>query len=367
MAGCWRPRGSTDLPAAPPPPGFRTHGARREHVARSAAGVTALVALTSAADRVPVRAWLSSIVLGGAAVLALALLGGWWLASRTMAPIARISERAAAISGRDLSVRLDAAAAPPELRALCETLNQTFTRLEEAFARQTHFTADASHELRTPLSIVRTQIEVALQRPRAAEDYRQTLAVCLASVERMTGIVEGLLTLARAEAGAERLARDQVPLDQVVRAVVENLRPAAQQRQLSLHLGLQPALVRGDRHRLTDVATNLLSNAIRYNRDGGRVEIAVAPDPDGVALRVADTGIGIPADAREKIFDRFYRVDPARSRAVGGAGLGLAITKWIVEAHGGRIEVDDNVAGGTVFTVHLPALEPPAVRSAVPG
>jgi signal transduction histidine kinase len=312
----FRAGGVAEVPPLPTALGRRQRGDLREHIARSRHGATVLVGLSQAADRARLRGLISSIVGGGLAVLVLAGAGGAWLARRS-----------------------------------------AFARLEEAFARQTRFTADASHELRTPVSILRTQIELALSRARAPGEYRETLEICLRSVQRMSSLVDGLLTLARADGSTDGLTRERVPLETVVRAAAETVRPAAAERGVSLHLDLGPAVVEGDPERLADVATNLLSNAVRYNRTGGRVEVALAGQADGgVELIVADTGIGIPAEARGKIFDRFFRVDAARSRAAGGAGLGLAITKWIVEAHGGRIQVEDNPGGGSVFRVRLPAV-----------
>jgi signal transduction histidine kinase len=240
------------------------------------------------------------------------------------------------------------------MRGLCHTLNDAFARQETAFARQTRFTADASHELRTPLSIIRTHIDLALKRERTPEEYREALQTCLRSAERMSSVVQGLLTLARADSGADTFARDEIRLDSVVRAVVESLQAAADERQIALHLDLAPVVVWGDGDRLADVASNLVSNAVRYNRPGGQVTVTLLDEAGDAELRVADTGIGIPAPARARIFERFYRVDDARSRAAGGAGLGLAITRWIVEGHGGTITVEDRPGGGSLFVVTLP-------------
>ena len=350
---------------------LRQRGPLRERIARSRLGVTALVGLSLASEEARLRGLLWTIFAAGLGVLALALAGGWWLANRTMAPIAQLSQQAARISGSDLGVRLDLPIGPARAARAVRHLERGLrSRWRSAFARQTRFTADASHELRTPLSIVRAQTEVALTQPRTPEEYRETLTTCLASIERMTAVVEGLLTLARSDAGAEPPAREDVRLDAVVRAVADSLRPAAGQRQVSLHLTLAETEVAGDGHRLALVASNLIGNAIRYNRDGGRVDITVARQDDRAQLRVADTGIGVPAELRSKIFERFFRVDTARSRAAGGAGLGLAITRWIVEAHGGAIQVEDNPGGGAVFTVLLPApgfLPQPAVAPPAPG
>jgi len=288
-------------------------------------------------------------------VLVLAALGGWWFATRALRPIARMSEAAANISEKDLSRRMDEHAVPEELRELTATLNAAFERLEAAFTRQTQFTADASHELRTPLAIVRAQAELALRRERTAPEYREALGACLRSAERMSRIVDALLALARADSGALGAARVAVRIDELVEDCVREARSESASVGVSVFARTEPALVRGDPALLAELAANLVSNAIRYNRPGGRVDVALAIRDGNVVLSVEDDGIGIPADALPHVFERFFRVDPARSRASGGSGLGLAIARAIVEAHGGWIGVESRIDTGSTFTVVLTA------------
>jgi two-component system OmpR family sensor kinase len=272
-----------------------------------------------------------------------------------VAPIEALAATAEGITERDLSARLDATRVPAELTGLADAFNATLRRLEAAFVRQARFTADASHELRTPVSIIRTQAEVALARERTTEQYRAALAACLKAAERMTGVVEGLLMLARADAGEGAPVRATVALAPLVREATDLLRPEAASGRVTIDCALAPATVQGDGALLGEVVSNLVSNAVRYNRAGGRVDVTLVAHNGEVELRVADTGIGIPAGALPHLFDRFFRVDPARSREQGGSGLGLAITRWIVEAHGGTIAVESREREGSTFTVRLPA------------
>jgi heavy metal sensor kinase len=240
------------------------------------------------------------------------------------------------------------------LAELATVLNSTFDRLEAAFERQSRFTADASHELRTPLAIVRSHAELALSRPRSPEEYREALAASLRAACRMTALVESLLTLARADAGRLELARVPVDLRRVVEEGMGLLRPLAGQKEVSLSSRLERAEVSGDPLRLSQVVNNLLSNAVQYNRTGGAVTVELGEEGEEVVLKVADTGRGIAPEDRQHLFERFFRADRARGRDSGGCGLGLAICKSIVEAHGGTIGYDSLAAQGSVFWVRLP-------------
>jgi heavy metal sensor kinase len=290
----------------------------------------------------------------GALVLAVGLAGGWVISSRILRPVAAIAATASAISATSLSRRIDPEAVDRELADLARVLNAMFERLEGAFERQARFTADASHELRTPLAIIRTHAELALNRPRPAEDYRETIETCLRAAGRMTALVEGLLTLARADAGKLDLVRQPVDLAQLIEESVTLFRPLAAARKVTLRATLAPMEVRGDAGRLAQVVTNLLSNAVQYNKPGGEIEVRLARVAADTVLSVRDTGCGIPEADRPHLFERFYRVDKARSRASGGNGLGLAICKSIVEAHGGTIGFHTAEGRGTTFWVRLP-------------
>jgi heavy metal sensor kinase len=290
----------------------------------------------------------------GLGVLALGLAGGWVLSRRAVRPIEAMSATAAAISADNLSRRIDLADVDSELGRLGQILNAMFARLEAAFERQVRFTADASHELRTPLSVIHSHAELALARPRSAEDYRAALEASLRAAKRMKGLVDGLLTLARADAGRLEMTRGHLDLGELVQESAALLAPLAAAAGVHVSLAAKPVAVTGDAGRLTQVVTNLLTNAIHYNRAGGSVTVTVESIEGEAVLTVADTGRGIPAADREHLFERFYRVDKARSRELGGSGLGLAICKSIVEAHGGAITFTSEVDRGTTFEVRLP-------------
>jgi heavy metal sensor kinase len=289
----------------------------------------------------------------GLLVLTVGLAGGWVISARLLRPLAAISATASTLSATNLSGRIDTTQIDRELADLARILNATFARLETAFEQQTRFTADASHELRTPLAIIRTQVEYALARARTPEQYRETMQTCLRASSRMTHLIEELLALARADAGKLDLQQQPVDLQALVEESVALFEPLADINQIHFQCDLQPAEVTGDATRLGQVITNLLSNAIKYNRPGGSVTVTLTRDPQHVVLTVADTGIGIPEEDVPHIFERFYRVDKARSRTSGGNGLGLAICRSIIEAHGGTIRLTTQLNKGSTFWVHL--------------
>ncbi|MFO0959503.1 MAG: HAMP domain-containing sensor histidine kinase [Isosphaeraceae bacterium] len=209
----------------------------------------------------------------------------------------------------------------------------------------------------TPPTVILTHLDLALARPRSPEEYRQTLATCKRAAGRMRSLVDDLLALARVDAGRLELKYQDVDIRQVVRQCVAQLEPLATGRDVRLVVAGDPAPLRGDPDRLAQVVTNLLHNAIQYNKPGGRVSLTTRIDRGEAVLDVADTGIGIAEDDLAHLFDRFYRVDAARSRESGGSGLGLAIGKGLVEAHGGRVAVASTPGRGTTFTVRLPQSE----------
>ncbi|HJS07653.1 MAG TPA: ATP-binding protein [Pirellulales bacterium] len=326
----------------------------REHAANGPAASLILVGQGMGVEHGRLRRLLALIVTSGGVVLASTLAIGWFLTGRALAPVARISKAAAAVSESNLSARIDLSAMETELAQLATTINTTFDRLQLAFNRQTQFTADASHELRTPLSIISAQTELALKKERGGEEYREALATIRRSAQRMKSVVEGLLALARADSGTLALQREPLDLARLVEESCAMLGPLAAERGIELVTSLETTIVHVDRERFTEVAENLVSNAIRYNRDGGRVEVSLRENGRHAILEVTDTGVGISDTELMHVFERFYRVDKARSRSVGGSGLGLAITKWIVEAHGGSITVASKVGVGTTFAVNLP-------------
>jgi two-component system OmpR family sensor kinase len=233
-------------------------------------------------------------------------------------------------------------------------LNAAFDRLEAAFAQQARFTADASHELRTPLAVILAHSELALSRDRSLEEYRKTIETCFSASSRMKSLVESLLLLSHADVGELSLRPVPMDLSDVVRENVNLLATLAGQRSITLAADLKNATLVGDPSRIGQVVANLLSNAIRYNREGGSIAVSTEIILGDAVLTVADTGAGISAEDQPHVFNRFFRADKARSRDAGGSGLGLAICKSIVEAHGGSIEVQSELGSGTTFIVRLP-------------
>jgi heavy metal sensor kinase len=287
--------------------------------------------------------------------LAVASFGGVFLAGRALSPIDRLTALARRISAEDLSQRLDLKLPDDEVGRLARTFDEMIARLDDAFRRQREFTADASHELRTPLTAIKGQTEVALSRPRDPDSYREVLQVVNEEVDRMIRLVGSLLTLARADAGEIPIATEAVNLADLVAAAADQVRPVMEQRGVELRLEPGPAAtLRADEDLLLQLLLNLLDNAGKYSRPGGRVTVGWAVSDGQAQVWVRDTGVGIAPDHLPHIFERFYRVDRARSRAEGGAGLGLSICRWIAEAHGGSISVESAPGEGTGFVVRLP-------------
>ena len=288
----------------------------------------------------------------GAGILLLGLVGGWWLASRAIRPIEDISATAVKISGGDLAQRINVGETESELGRLASVLNSTFARLDAAFAQQRQFTSDAAHELRTPVSVMLTQTQTTLNRERSAVEYRETVESCQRAAQRMRRLIESLLELAKLEAGQQPMRQARFDLAHTARDCVALIGPLAAARHVKITCDVPPLECVGDSERLGQVITNLLTNAITYNKENGEVRVEGEKKDGSVNLRVSDTGLGISAEDLPRVFDRFYRVDS--SRTSGNTGLGLAISKAIVEAHGGQIEVTSQPNAGTVFTVRLP-------------
>jgi len=297
--------------------------------------------------------WLMAGVAG--LVLILGLVGGHWLVGRSLRPIAEISAAASLVAAGRLDQRIATSDTESELGELAAVLDATFARLEAAFVRQARFTADAAHELRTPLAVMLMHTQNALAVTCGAEEHAEALAACQRAAQRMRALTEALLRLARLDSGAQPLSR--VPLDLAARAAegIELVRPLADRRGITIRAELPPAPCTGDPEQIDQVITNLLTNAIEHNREHGEVMISTRMTPGGASLTVADRGPGIAADHLPHVFERFYRADASRSRASGGVGLGLAIARAIVEAHGGTLTVASHPGQGAAFTMTLPS------------
>jgi heavy metal sensor kinase len=294
-------------------------------------------------------------------LLLVAAGGGYWLSRRALAPVDALVRTAREISGANLNSRLQKVATGDELQRLSDTLNEMLGRIETAFLRVTQFTADASHELRTPISLIRTEAELALRRSRGEAEYKESLRHILLEAERTTALIEQLLSLARADSGRELLHRQPVDLRETLRSVVDGWRQVATIRNLQFSVSIegQDPFVMGDETLLRRLADILLDNAFKYTPSPGSVHLSLEQNAEGAVITVQDSGPGIDEQDQPKIFERFYRVDKARSREQGGAGLGLAIAQWIVTQHRGSIAVDSRLGRGAVFRVELPLIEAP--------
>ncbi|MBZ5682499.1 MAG: heavy metal sensor histidine kinase [Acidobacteriia bacterium] len=293
-----------------------------------------------------------------------AAAGGYWLSRRALSPVDSIVQTARAISGTNLNSRLKSLETGDELQRLSDTLNEMLDRIESAFLRITQFTADASHELRTPISLVRTEAELALRRPREEAEYQESLRHILFEAERATSLIEELLALARADSGREMLHLHPVNLHATLCGMVDSWRRVATIRnlQFSASLGGADSFVLGDEAALRRVVNIILDNAFKYTPSPGTVKLSLAQKGDKAVIAVEDTGIGIPAEEQSRVFERFYRVDKARSREMGGAGLGLSIAQWIVQQHHGGIEVNSEPGKGSTFRVELPLAPAPVQK-----
>jgi len=271
-------------------------------------------------------------------------------------PLKRLSHAVSQISAKDFRLPLDPGTLPSEVNPVAVRLSQALTQLQAAFEREKRAAADISHELRTPLAALTTTIEVACRKPRTAEQYRQTLDECRAIAGQMSQLVERLLVLAWLDAGADEVRPEPVEVGELVGGVAAIAKPLAEEQGLSFKVQVPRHLtVVTDPDKLREVVMNLTHNAIEYNRPGGEVELTAEPGAKGgVVLEVRDTGIGIPVEMHDKIFERFFRGDPSRQATGVHAGLGLAIVKEYVDRLGGRLTVDSAVGRGSRFRVELP-------------
>lgn len=333
---------------------FRLNGSRREVVLKGPRGSLLVVGVSIEKELAELTRLMGTICATGIAVLAIGLLGGWFIAKRAIRPIETISATARSISASNLSQRIDVESTESELGNLGQILNETFDRLQEAFEQQARFTADASHELRTPVSVMLAQTAMARRRERSPDEYREAIDACYVVAKRMKSLVDGLLTLAHTDSGDLALSLSDVDLKNLVEDCVGLLESLAAERGVAIQCELRPVTVEGDYERIVQVVSNLVTNAIRYNRQGGKVELKLEDAGSEARISVSDSGVGISENNVPHVFDRFYRVDASRSAQRGGTGLGLAIAKAIVEAHGGTVRCESELERGSTFSVRLP-------------
>lgn len=299
-----------------------------------------------------------ALYLVGPLFLLLAALGGYWMSLRALAPVDEITRSARNIGAQNLAMRLAVPPTGDELERLATTLNEMLSRLDGAFQRITQFTADASHELRTPVSVMRTSAELALRKPRTETEYREALSQILRESEKVSRLIDQLLTLARADSSSTALPITRTNLNETLQKAWEETSILANAKGLHAKdfVPAAPVWVNGDPASLERLFLILLDNAVKYTADGGRIELRLSTDDGFAVAEVRDTGIGIAPEDITHIFDRFYRADRARSRETGGTGLGLAIGRWIAQAHGGEIRVQSEPSKGSSFQVRLPLL-----------
>jgi heavy metal sensor kinase len=299
---------------------------------------------------------LARVLLVATPLIVLATAGvSWWVASSALRPVTAMAAQAEAITVRSPDWRLDAPTVSDELGQLARAFNRLLGRLAASSQTQRQFMADASHELRTPVSVIRTAAEVTLDREvRESSEYRDALTIVNEQSARLSRMVEDMFVLARADAGGCRVSVRPVYVDELVDECVRAAAVVAATKDIRITTNVQPdAALYGDDELLRQLVTNLLENAVQYTPAGGSISVTVENHAGCVRIAVSDTGPGIPADDRERVFERFVRLDPARA-TTSGAGLGLPIARWIAAQHGGTLTVEANAAGGCVFVARLP-------------
>jgi heavy metal sensor kinase len=293
-------------------------------------------------------------------VILLAAAGGHMMSRKALQPVAALATEARRINDRNLDIRLPMPEAKDEISDLSQTLNQMLERIDKAFASIRTFTGNASHELRTPISLLRTEIEVALYRPREAREYREILGRLHKETVRMTSLVENLLFLARADGGAETIVLGPIQIATVLRQVAETWKSAMNKAMLDFHAQIpaEEPTVLGDAHGIQRLLSILLENACKFTPPGGAVTLSAAAQGERVVLSVRDTGIGIAPEHRPRIFDRFYRAAASSESFPAGSGLGLALAKWIAERHYTKMSVESDTGSGSCFSFSLLSTAP---------
>jgi heavy metal sensor kinase len=368
------PKSQAFDPASVPPPKWpaETEAAREmallggrtmmltAHTLQMPGNVTYLVETGAPMDDVQaeLRKWLYFLGAMLPIVAAIALGGGYVLVKRALAPVDQIAASAERMSSHNLSGRLPVARTGDELERLSIALNHMIERLDTAFQYSRRFVADASHELRTPLTVLKGELEDLVRKDALSSDWRDRFGSALEEVERLTNIVEGLFAISRLDAGEAAAEWVKFDLGKLVSATADQMSLLAEDKRIKLTCsGTAGVWVQGDRFRLKQVVVNLLDNAIKFTPEGGTVALTVSAQDGKAVLEVVDNGIGIPPQALPKLFERFFRVDNARSREQGGAGLGLSIVKSICTAHHGKVEVSSSPGQGSRFHVELPRVQ----------
>jgi len=336
--------------------------------------VTKIVQVASSLEDVEeaLNTLLIILVIAVPLALLVASLGGQFLANKALRPVDRITQTARMITSQNLNQRIEPLRVKDEISRLIETFNEMISRLDQSFRQIKQFSTDASHELKTPLTVLKGEVEVALRKQRAPDEYVQILKSNLEEINRMSQIVEDLLLLSKADIGEIRLNREDINLTEILNEVVAQMTFLARSKNLRLKTSNRHEEIHifGDPLRIRELFLNLIENGIKYTEGGGSIHIRLTKEtlrhdgyPSGSAkgeqvefakVIVSDTGIGIAKEDQERIFDRFFRVDRARSREEGGSGLGLSICKWIVEAHQGEIRVESQLGKGSSFIITLP-------------
>jgi heavy metal sensor kinase len=349
-------------PNAIPYPDFQFHtsadGTRHREVVMSGPfDSTILVGRNIQGELAELQNMVWKLTGGALGALLLSALGGWWLSNRILRPLDTIAQTAGRISASNLDEQIPTAKLDRELQPLAKVLNAMFARLDAAFARQTQFTADASHELRTPLTVMQTNLELALAMDRTPAEHQRFERHALSAAERMRQLIEGLLLLARADAGQMLELSERVDLRSLAEESLALFAARAKELMIELRIETESEespLVQGKEILLRRVLENLLENALRYTPPGGTITVVINLLPSEVLLRVQDTGCGISAEQLPLVFERFYRADSARARDSGGFGLGLAICQGIIHQHHGQITAASPAGQGTIITIRLP-------------
>ncbi len=327
---------------------------RRRHIINIVQVATSLEAVEEALNTLLLILWITV-----PSALVVASLGGLFLANKALKPVDEITRTARMITSKSLDQRIKLRKTKDEIGRLAETFNDMISRLGRSFKQIRQFSADASHELRTPLTILKGEIEVGLRKRRRPEEYRKIMNSNLEEVDHMTQIVDDLLFLSKADMGEVHLQKQRINLTQLVSEVHAQAKMIAMAKDITINISKDSNVtVIGDRLKLRELLLNLVDNGVKYTPTRGEMMISLERDDGRIKLRVMDSGIGIAPKDQPHIFDRFFRVDKARSRKAGGSGLGLSICKWIVQAHGGEISVESQVGKGSTFTVTLPVALP---------